>query len=270
MLLPGVKIEYIITDVKKSKSNNKSNNNSNKNNKNNLVNIHTTGVSTRKSHINKDILPSSSPTVNRLNIRDKVKYEVPSIVMNTTTSTVPISRQRVSPRCYSPRKKVDPILTAFVADGWNISTTVPNRDDLIREQDNHISKVRLKKNNWMVDENEKEILLQSQEKRLIQKDHLGVHDTRDRFPSKVFCNFVNNPFPSYPHLKEDPVMVALNHGKWDVGSDRYSDVPTRSLPEKPSKNHDTFAKQYRIKNDKRVDQIVVSQDISEIEDLKNY
>lgn len=267
MLLPGVKIQYTITDVKIKKPKEDSKSRKGKDLKNQKA------VALNKS-INENVPPSSnkatSSKITKIRFEEPIKNpQIPRI--SNLIPTLP-DKERVSPRCYSPRKRADPLTKVPHSDGWNMSTSVPNRDDLIREQDNIISKLKVKENNWVGEENVKETFLQTQDKRLEQKEKLRVIDVRaNRYSNKSFGSYVNNPYKHYPFLHEDPIMVALNHGKWDVGSDRYSDIPTRSVPEKLSKDHDTFAKQYKIKNEKRIDHIAVSSDtISEIKDMKNY
>ena len=72
---------------------------------------------------------------------------------------------------------------------------------------------------------------------------IGVPVVRDRFPSKTSGNILNNSLPLYPHLQEDPVMVELNHSRWNCGGVLNSEDVDRFLPEPSQRNHESFLEQ---------------------------
>ena len=186
----------------------------------------------KKPSIKKKITEEKSPEVR----------EDPSIHLNVRIQT-PAAIKKKS-------KRVDPRSRVYPDEKWNRSGICADRDLLLMENDCRINISRRNKGDFKpYNKNPTDFSRNT----IDVKKEKSV-EKRNRYPSKVFEQIVNNPWPQYPIMHDDPIQLHLHGQDWDDTGVQNLELEERCRPEGLHTQRMTrkaFQDNYRIKDKSR-------------------
>jgi hypothetical protein len=228
------------------------------------------GPETRSLRIaQKSILVSKSLKLSKDDIDIKLKSAAaPSSAAAAFVVHIPGLPKR--PSSAVPSKRIDPQSKIPEDDTWDYRSGIPDRDQMIIEQDLKISLFRFNRPSTYDTtpqiRSSPHMVLKDEKERRPKKDKSDY--VRDRMPARTFTGILNNPFPQYPHL-HDEERERMSHGdRWNFASNTdelYE--PKRFLPSQRGKSRDEFRKDFRIKNTKKIDFVETLKNVSSVKSV---